>query len=103
MSNGIQTVDRVLQMLSAFGPQRLEVGVSDFAALLGVHKSTAAFSSSHLQGERGWKFREWDRFLGASVDVSEAPTWLAQLGPPKEATGYTKRPAARKASPWTAR
>jgi hypothetical protein len=28
MSNGIQTVDRVLRMLSAFGPERLETGLS---------------------------------------------------------------------------
>src|SRR5262245_30361678 len=42
MSNSIQTVDRVLQMLSAFTSERRELGVSDFAALLGVHKSTAS-------------------------------------------------------------
>jgi DNA-binding IclR family transcriptional regulator len=50
MSNDIQTVDRGLQMLSAFGPERLEVGVSDFAALLGVHKSTASRLAATLAG-----------------------------------------------------
>src|SRR5262245_64917508 len=50
MSNNIQTVDRVLRMLSAFGPERLEVGVSDFAALLGVHKSTASRLAATLAG-----------------------------------------------------
>jgi DNA-binding IclR family transcriptional regulator len=42
MGNHIQTVDRVLHMLSVFGPARLEIGVGDFASLLGVHKSTAS-------------------------------------------------------------
>ncbi|HKB41268.1 MAG TPA: IclR family transcriptional regulator, partial [Gemmataceae bacterium] len=59
MSNGIQTVDRVLQMLSAFGPERLEVGVSDFASLLGVHKSTASRLAATLAG-RGFLERAPD-------------------------------------------
>jgi DNA-binding IclR family transcriptional regulator len=42
MSNGIQTVDRVLQILSAFDAENRELGVNDFARLLGVHKSTAS-------------------------------------------------------------
>lgn len=50
MSNGIQTVDRVLRMLGAFGPERPEVAVGDFAALLGVHKSTASRLAATLAG-----------------------------------------------------
>jgi DNA-binding IclR family transcriptional regulator len=42
MSNSIQTVDRVLQMLLAFDTDRRELSVSDFAQLLKVHKSTAS-------------------------------------------------------------
>src|SRR5262249_32264481 len=40
--NNIQAADRVLQMLSAFGSERRQLSVSDFANLLGVHKSTAS-------------------------------------------------------------
>jgi DNA-binding IclR family transcriptional regulator len=40
--DGIQTVDRVLQMLAAFDSERRALSVSDFAELLGVHKSTAS-------------------------------------------------------------
>jgi DNA-binding IclR family transcriptional regulator len=42
MSNNIQAVDRVLQMLLAFQSDKPELSVSEFAALLGVHKSTAS-------------------------------------------------------------
>jgi DNA-binding IclR family transcriptional regulator len=42
MSNNIQAVDRVLQMLAAFSSERRELSVTDFANLLGVHKSTAS-------------------------------------------------------------
>lgn len=41
-SNGIQTVDRVLRMLSGFGSEQRELAVGDFARQLGVHKSTAS-------------------------------------------------------------
>lgn len=40
--NNIQAVDRALQMLLAFQPVRAQISVSDFAELLGVHKSTAS-------------------------------------------------------------
>ena len=42
MSNSIQTADRVLSLLLAFDVRRRELGVGDFAQLLGVHKSTAS-------------------------------------------------------------
>ena len=38
----VHTVDRALQMLSAFDRDRRELGVRDFASLLDVHKSTAS-------------------------------------------------------------
>ena len=38
----VHTVDRALQMLSAFDETRQELGVRDFASLLDVHKSTAS-------------------------------------------------------------
>jgi IclR family acetate operon transcriptional repressor len=53
MSNSIQAVDRVLQMLLAFDTGRQELGVSDFAALLGVHKSTASRLAATLE-KRGF-------------------------------------------------
>jgi DNA-binding IclR family transcriptional regulator len=40
--NSIQAVDRALQMLLAFQAGRTQLSVSDFAGLLGVHKSTAS-------------------------------------------------------------
>src|SRR5579884_3132643 len=42
MSNTIQAVDRVLQMLLVFDSDRPQLSVGDFARLLGVHKSTAS-------------------------------------------------------------
>ena len=59
--DGIQTVDRVMKMLSAFDSARRELGVSDFAQMLGVHKSTASrlltalerHGLVHQAGERG--------------------------------------------------
>jgi DNA-binding IclR family transcriptional regulator len=53
MSNNIQTVDRVLQMLLAFDDGRQELGVSDFALLLVVHKSTASRLAATLE-KRGF-------------------------------------------------
>jgi DNA-binding IclR family transcriptional regulator len=62
----VQAVDRVLRMLQAFNGDRRELGVNDFAQLLGVHKSTASRLASTLVG-RG--------FL-----VQVAPTRRFQLG-----------------------
>lgn len=53
MSNSIQTVDRVLQMLLAFNGERQALGVGDFAHLLGVHKSTASRLAATLE-QRGF-------------------------------------------------
>jgi DNA-binding IclR family transcriptional regulator len=50
MSNNIQAVDRVLQILSVFDAGRTEVCVGDFAAMLKVHKSTASRLAATLAG-----------------------------------------------------
>jgi DNA-binding IclR family transcriptional regulator len=42
MRNGIQTVDRALQLLQAFDTPEQALGVTELAAALGVHKSTAS-------------------------------------------------------------
>lgn len=42
MRNGVQTVDRALQLLQEFATPRQERGVTELAAALGVHKSTAS-------------------------------------------------------------
>jgi len=42
MRNGVQTVDRALQLLQAFESSEQELGVTELAAALGVHKSTAS-------------------------------------------------------------
>jgi DNA-binding IclR family transcriptional regulator len=42
MRNGVQTVDRALQLLQEFATPRQELGVTELAAALGVHKSTAS-------------------------------------------------------------
>jgi DNA-binding IclR family transcriptional regulator len=42
MRNGIQTVDRALQLLQAFETPEQELGVTELAGALGVHKSTAS-------------------------------------------------------------
>lgn len=46
----VQAVDRVLRMLQAFDVDRRELGVNEFAQLLGVHKSTASRLASTLVG-----------------------------------------------------
>jgi DNA-binding IclR family transcriptional regulator len=46
----VQAVDRVLRMLQAFDADHRELGVNDFAQLLGVHKSTASRLASTLVG-----------------------------------------------------
>ena len=53
MSNNIQAVDRVLQILLAFDSDRQVLGVGDFAHLLGVHKSTASRLAATLE-QRGF-------------------------------------------------
>jgi DNA-binding IclR family transcriptional regulator len=42
MRNGVQTVDRALQLLQAFATPEQELGVTELAGALGVHKSTAS-------------------------------------------------------------
>jgi DNA-binding IclR family transcriptional regulator len=42
MRNSVQTVDRALQLLQAFETPEHELGVTELAASLGVHKSTAS-------------------------------------------------------------
>jgi DNA-binding IclR family transcriptional regulator len=49
-THAVQAVDRVLRMLQAFNADRRELGVNDFAQLLGVHKSTASRLASTLVG-----------------------------------------------------
>ncbi|HEY7426346.1 MAG TPA: IclR family transcriptional regulator [Gemmataceae bacterium] len=63
----VQAVDRVLQMLQAFDAEQQELGVNDFARLVGVHKSTASRLAATLV-RRG--------FL-----VQEAKTKRFRLGP----------------------
>jgi len=42
MRNNVQTVDRALQLLQAFEAPEQELGVTELAGALGVHKSTAS-------------------------------------------------------------
>ena len=42
MRNGVQTVDRALQLLQSFESPEQELGVTELAGALGVHKSTAS-------------------------------------------------------------
>jgi DNA-binding IclR family transcriptional regulator len=67
ISNTIQAVDRVLQMLLAFDSERQQLSVGNFARLLGVHKSTASRFVSTLE-KRGFL----ERVPGSK---------LARLGP----------------------
>ncbi len=53
MRNGVQTVDRALQLLLAFGAEGQELGVTELAARVGVHKSTASRLAATL-AERGF-------------------------------------------------
>jgi DNA-binding IclR family transcriptional regulator len=50
MRNGIQTVDRALQLLLAFDSEAQELGVTELAAKVGVHKSTASRLAATLAG-----------------------------------------------------
>ena len=49
-ASAVQAVDRVLRMLQAFTAEQRELGVNDFARLLGVHKSTASRLAATLVG-----------------------------------------------------
>jgi IclR family transcriptional regulator, acetate operon repressor len=87
----MQSADRALAILAAFNEGRPDVGVSELAAELGMHKSTASRLLATLQA-RGLVRRDGDRFLPgpelarlgglairglALVDVAKAP--LARL------------------------
>jgi DNA-binding IclR family transcriptional regulator len=50
MRNGVQTVDRALQLLQTFREAEQELGVTDLAGALGVHKSTASRLAATLAG-----------------------------------------------------
>jgi DNA-binding IclR family transcriptional regulator len=50
MSNGVRTVDRALQVLLAFEAEEEELGVTELAARIGVHKSTASRIAATLAG-----------------------------------------------------
>jgi DNA-binding IclR family transcriptional regulator len=67
----VQSADKALGILAAFSEERPDVGVSELAAELGVHKSTVSRLLATLEN-RGLVRREGDRF---------APGWeLARLG-----------------------
>jgi IclR family transcriptional regulator, acetate operon repressor len=67
----MQSADRALAILAAFNEGRQDVGVSELAAELGMHKSTASRLLATLEG-RGLVRRVEDRFV---------PGWeLARLG-----------------------
>jgi IclR family transcriptional regulator, acetate operon repressor len=57
----VQSADRALAILAAFSPARPELGVSELAAELGMHKSTASRLLAVLQA-RGLVRRAGDRF-----------------------------------------
>jgi DNA-binding IclR family transcriptional regulator len=50
MRNSVQTVDRALQLLQAFETPEQELGVTELAGALGVHKSTASRLAATLAG-----------------------------------------------------
>jgi DNA-binding IclR family transcriptional regulator len=53
MRNGVRTVDRALQLLLAFAAEGQELGVTELAARVGVHKSTASRLAATL-ADRGF-------------------------------------------------
>src|SRR5262245_60951198 len=57
MSNALQTADRVLQILGAFGSNAHEMSIGSIADKLGVHKSTASRLATTLV-RRGFLERE---------------------------------------------
>lgn len=58
----MQSADRALAILAAFSSGRSDVGVSELAAELGLHKSTVSRLLATL-GARGFVRREGDRFV----------------------------------------
>jgi DNA-binding IclR family transcriptional regulator len=57
----VQSADRALAILAAFGEQRPRLGVSELAGELGMHKSTVSRLFATLEG-RGLVRRDGDRF-----------------------------------------
>ncbi|MGH7317469.1 MAG: IclR family transcriptional regulator [Candidatus Rokuibacteriota bacterium] len=51
MTNATQSVRRAAAILKAFGPERRTLGVTQLAATVGLHKSTAHRLASTLEGE----------------------------------------------------
>jgi DNA-binding IclR family transcriptional regulator len=58
----VQSADKALAILAAFDEDRPQVGVSELAAELGLHKSTVSRLMATLE-KRGLVRREGDRFL----------------------------------------
>jgi DNA-binding IclR family transcriptional regulator len=68
MSNSLQTADRVLQILGAFGSNAHELSIGSIADRLGVHKSTASRLATTLV-RRGFLERE-KRLLRLGPEVN---------------------------------
>lgn len=68
MSNALQTADRVLQILGAFGSNAREVSIGSIAETLGVHKSTASRLATTLV-QRGFLERQ-KRMLRLGPEVN---------------------------------
>lgn len=62
MRNPVQTVDRALLLLLAFRREGEELGVTDLAAQLGVHKSTASRIAATLESRGFLERSERDAF-----------------------------------------
>jgi DNA-binding IclR family transcriptional regulator len=100
----VQSADRALAILVAFSAARRDLGVSEVAAELGMHKSTVSRLLAVLQA-RGLVRREGDRFspgpelarLGALAVTSLAVARVARepLQQLAEATGETVNLAVR--------
>src|SRR2546428_1988281 len=61
LSATVQSADRALAILAAFSSARADLGVSELAAELGLHKSTVSRLLAVLQA-RGLVRRDGDRF-----------------------------------------
>ena len=61
-NRNVRSADKALAILAAFSEARPELGVSELAAELGLHKSTVSRLLATLQA-RGLVAREGDRFL----------------------------------------
>src|SRR5262245_8133095 len=68
MSNALQTADRVLQILGAFGSNAQELSIGSIADKLGVHKSTASRLATTLV-RRGFLERQ-KRLLRLGPEVN---------------------------------